>query len=179
MNKLQSGLQVVIGLPVPWPAIFVFPFITQLASSLSLNSRLPVVALDCTLTTLLPHIPVPCCLAVNWPRLVYWLCLCLMLLHLAVDDLLACILVSFLFADQVKPCSRLWSLSLDPQASISCKQQLALPASTPLMPLCVLTPVVATKGVWQELQEKAPLQLNLHQVHDISTAANKAQIRFD
>lgn len=89
----------------------------------------------CILTLSLSFVPVPRCLAA--------------------DDLLVCVLAILLSADQVSSCSSLWSLSNDSRSFPSCNQQMALPATLPLVPLCVLTPpVTTTRGAGQEVQEK-------------------------
>lgn len=49
MDRLQSDLQLVLDLPETWSAMFIFLYLTQLASYPSLDSCLPVVTLVCAL----------------------------------------------------------------------------------------------------------------------------------
>lgn len=155
MNRLLSGLQLVPDVPVPWPTIFAFPCLTQLASDTSMDSCLPVSA--CTLTPLLPYVSAFRCLSCEL-TLTYILMLPLPNVPvpccLAVHDILACVLALLLSTYQESLCTGLWSLSGDPWSSRSFNQQLPLPATLAFVILCVLSPL---PGVFETRCRRSPL----------------------
>lgn len=62
-------------------------------------------------------------------------------------------------------------LSGDPEPLVSCQASAGATCYTgPRATLCPTLPVISTRGVRQEVEEKPPLQLDLHQVWDLYTA---------